>query len=130
MENLRPFHLTGPFISMIDYVLTAIRPFIVLGALVIVTFGMAFRVLFADSADEGSEGGSPDEDSRQSFSTLWLAFEYMFHAILGQFDPEVGQRKMFFRRLRVEFRFSTHRLPPCFLFGELFFSTCFCFWSP
>ena len=80
MEDLRPFALTGPFISMIYYVLKDIRPFMVLGTLMIITFGMALRVLFADLVEE---------ESGESFRTLPLSFESMFHATLGQFEPEV-----------------------------------------
>ena len=82
MEDLRPFALTGPFISMIYYVLKDIRPFMVLGTLMIITFGMAFRVLFADLAED---------ESGESFRTLPLSFESMFHATLGQFETEVVQ---------------------------------------
>ena len=69
---------------MVNYVMTDIRPFIVLGTLMVVTFGATFRVLFADIEDK---------DEGERFSTLWLAFESMFHATLGNFDAEVSHRE-------------------------------------
>ena len=78
---------------MIGYVLKDIRPFIVLGSLMIITFGTAFRVLFADPADSDSAENCVDEDGGHGFSTLWLSYESTFHAILGQFESEVAQEK-------------------------------------
>ena len=69
MGDLRPFHLTGPFISMIGYVLTDIRPFMVLGTLMIIAFGTAFRVLFEDPTDNNGEDHTEEKDGVQSFST-------------------------------------------------------------
>ena len=68
---------------MIGYVLMDIQPFAILGILMIVTFGIAFRVLFANAVDE---------DDGQCFNSPWRSFESMFYATLGQFEPEVFEK--------------------------------------
>ena len=67
---------------MIRCVLVDVAPFVVLGVVMTITFGMAFAVLFANSFDE---------DDAQSFNSPWRSFESTFHSILGQFQPEIIQ---------------------------------------
>ena len=104
IEDLKPLALTGPFISMIGYVLMDIQPFVVLGILMIVAFGMAFRVLFANAFDE---------DDGQDFNSPWRAFESMFYATLGQFEPEVFRQLSSFLHRSVSRRYSTRHRRSC-----------------
>ena len=80
LQFLRPFSRTGPFISMIIYVLHDVLPFLLMSALMVFTFGMAFFVLHANISD-GEEG--------QNFDNAWNSIQSAFHAMLGAFEPDV-----------------------------------------
>ena len=98
---------------MLEYVLVDIAPFIVLGVVLTITFGMAFMVLFANSFDE---------DDAQNFNSPWRSFESTFHAILGQFDPEVIQRTsspVLVIMLPVDLLHTLHELLDCLAFYSL-----------
>ena len=81
MLYLQPLSATGPLVSTIKYVFLDIMPFTLLAALTIVGFGFSFLILFADIFNVDDKG---------YFSNPFKSFETLFHASLGQFEPEVS----------------------------------------
>ena len=69
---------------MIQYVFWDILSFTIMGVFIVIGFGFAFFVLFSNRF--------VDDDGEQ-FNSPHRSFESLFHAVLGQFDPEV---KIFF----------------------------------
>ena len=65
---------------MIRQVFLDIIPFTLLALLTIVGFGISFLILFSDFFKV---------DDKSYFSSFFKSFETLFHASLGQFDPEV-----------------------------------------
>ena len=81
---------------MISHVFLDIMPFALLAALTIVGFGISFLILFSDFFKV---------DDKSYFSVPFKSFETLFHASLGQFDPEVSSL-LSDRFSIVRFRFS------------------------
>ena len=65
---------------MIQYVIWDAMPFVILGFFVMVGFGFAFVVLFADDFVH---------DDGENFNSPLRSIQSLFYAALGEFDPDV-----------------------------------------